>query len=107
LRVYAEPDDQTIFEINEAAKKFGISKAYLVLKAVDHFLHQYDQIGSGIDQLKSELDQIRSELDQARSERDQSRADADKRWSEMNALKSDANQLNESLRLQDQSMISF
>jgi hypothetical protein len=39
LRVYAEPDDQTLKEINEAANKLRISKADLILKAIDQFLH--------------------------------------------------------------------
>lgn len=104
MRVYAEPDDQTIMEITEAAKKTNISKADLILKAIDHFLHPSDQADSGIDQLRSdfdqlrsELDQTRSELDQARSERDQFRSDADKRWSELNAQKSEINQLKRDL----------
>jgi chromosome segregation ATPase len=97
LRVYAEPNDQTIIDITEAAKKMNVSKADLILKALDHFLHPTDQADSGIDQLRSDFDQLRSELDQARSERDQVRSDADKRWSELNAQKSEMNQLKREL----------
>jgi len=97
LRVYAEPDEQTIIEIAEVAKKMNLSKADLILKALDHFLHPPDQTDSGIDQLRSEFDQTRVELDQARSERDQFRSDADKRWSELNAQKTEMNQLKREL----------
>lgn len=77
MRVYAEPDDPTVYQINETAKKLGISKADLVLKAIDQFLNPNDRDDQNLDQLRSERDQIQSELDQFRSEHDQTRSERD------------------------------
>jgi len=39
-RIYAEPDDQTLQEIAEAAEEKGITRHKLVLEAIDSYLHQ-------------------------------------------------------------------
>ena len=75
MRIYAEPDDLTLSEIDRAAIEKGITKKQLVLEAVDLYLHQ-----------------DRSELDQAIKDRDQARSDADQRWKENNQIKSELNQ---------------
>jgi chromosome segregation ATPase len=75
LRIYAEPDDLTLSEMERAAIEKGITKKQLVLDAVDLYLHQ-----------------DRSELDQAIKDRDQARSDADQRWKENNQIKSELNQ---------------
>jgi chromosome segregation ATPase len=75
LRIYAEPDDLTLSEMERAAIEKGITKKQLVLEAVDLYLHQ-----------------DRSELDQAIKDRDQARSDADQRWKENNQIKSELNQ---------------
>jgi chromosome segregation ATPase len=75
LRIYAEPDDLTVSEIERAAIEKGITKKQLVLEAVDLYLHQ-----------------DRSELDQAIKDCDQARSDADLRWKEANQIKSELNQ---------------
>ena len=80
MRIYAEPDDLTISEIDQAAIKAGITKKEFVLKAIDLYLHQ-----------------DRSEQDQAIKERDQARSDADQRWKEANQIKSELNQLKRDL----------
>ena len=75
MRIYAEPDDLTLSEIDRAAIEKGITKKQLVLDAVDLYLHQ-----------------DRSELDLAIKDRDQARSDADQRWKENNQIKSELNQ---------------
>ena len=97
MRVYADVDEQTLGEINQAAKNFNLSKANLIAKAIDQFLHPPEQTGPEIDQLRSEIDQARSESDQLRADLDQARLDANKRWSEMNAAKTENAQLKRDL----------
>ena len=75
MRIYAEPDDLTLSEMERAAIEKGITKKQLVLEAIDLYLHQ-----------------DRSELDQAIKDRDQARSDADLRWKENNQIKSELNQ---------------
>jgi chromosome segregation ATPase len=75
LRIYAEPDDLTLSEMERAAIEKGITKKQLVLEAIDLYLHQ-----------------DRSELDQTIKDRDQARSDADQRWKENNQIKSELNQ---------------
>ena len=80
MRIYAEPDDLTLSEIDRAAIEKGITKKQLVLEAIDLYLHQ-----------------DRSELDQAIKDRDQVRSEADQRWREANQIKSELNQLKREL----------
>ena len=75
MRIYAEPDDLTIYEMERAAVEKGITKKQLVLDAIDLYLHQ-----------------DRSGIDQAIKDRDQARSDADQRWKENNQIKSELNQ---------------
>ncbi len=75
MRIYAEPDDLTLSEMERAAIEKGVTKKQLVLEAIDLYLHQ-----------------DRSELDQAIKDRDQARSDADLRWKENNQIKSELNQ---------------
>lgn len=97
MRVYSDVDEQTLEEINQAAKNFNLSKANLIAKAIDHFLHPPEQTGPDIDQLRADLDQAKSESDQLRADLDQARSDANKRWSEMNATKTENSQLKRDL----------
>jgi len=80
LRIYAEPDDLTLSEMERAAIEKGITKKQLVLEAIDLYLHQ-----------------DRSELDQAIKDRDQARSEADQRWREANQIKSELNQIKREL----------
>jgi len=80
LRIYAEPDDLTVSEIDRAAIEKGITKKQLVLEAIDLYLHQ-----------------DRSDMDQAIKDRDQARSEADQRWKEANQIKSELNQLKRDL----------
>jgi chromosome segregation ATPase len=73
MRIYLEPDDQMLAEINQAAKKTGVGKAQFVLEAVDHFLHNGDQ---------GELAQLQRDLDKARD-------DLNSRWSEITTLRAE------------------
>ena len=73
MRIYVEPNDQTLKEINQKAKETGIGKAQFVLEAVDQYLHGGDQ---------SELVSTKANLDKARE-------DLDKRWSEITTLRAE------------------
>jgi len=73
MRIYLEPDDQMLKEINQAAKDTGIGKAQFVLEAVDQYLHGGDQ---------SELASTKAALDKARE-------DLDRRWSEITTLRAE------------------
>ena len=75
MRIYAEPDDRTVSEMERAAIEKGITKKQLVLEAIDLYLHQ-----------------DRSELDQTIKDRDQARSESDQRWKENNQIKSELNQ---------------
>ena len=75
MRIYAEPDDLTLSEMERAAIEKGITKKQLVLEAIDLYLHQ-----------------DRSELEQAIKDRDQTRSEADQRWKEANQIRSELNQ---------------
>ena len=75
MRIYAEPDDLTVSEMERTAIEKGITKKQLVLEAIDLYLHQ-----------------DRSEFDQAIKDRDQARSESDQRWKENNQLKSELNQ---------------
>jgi chromosome segregation ATPase len=73
IRIYVEPDDQMLKEINQKAKESGIGKAQFVKEAVDQFLHGSDQ---------SELASTKANLDKARE-------DLDKRYSEITTLRAE------------------
>ena len=78
-RIYAEPDDQTLQEIAEAAEDKGITRHKLVLEAIDSYLHQS----------LSEVDSLRKERDSLLSERDSLKAEVDGKWSENRKLRSE------------------
>jgi len=68
LRVYAEPDEQTLAELEKLALEKGISKRQLLMIAIDQLLHHKEPDRSEVDQARSEVDQFRSKSDQARGE---------------------------------------
>jgi chromosome segregation ATPase len=72
-RIYLEPNDQMLKEINQRAKESGIGKAQFVLEAVDQYLHGGDL---------SELASTKAALDKARE-------DLDQRWSEITTLRAE------------------
>jgi chromosome segregation ATPase len=74
LRVYAEIDDQTNKELDQAAISKGSNKKLLVADAIDLYLHQ-----------------DRSELDLAMKERDQLRSEQDQRWRELQQIRNELN----------------
>ena len=78
-RIYAEPDEQTIEEIDKAAKEKGITRHKLVLEAIDSYLHQS----------LSDVDSLKRELDSLRSERDSLKSEVDGKWSENRKLRSE------------------
>ena len=73
MRIYVEPDDQTLKEINLKAKETGIGKAQFLLEAVDQYLHGGDQ----------------SDLTNTKAALDKTREDLDKRWLEITTLRSE------------------
>jgi predicted nuclease with TOPRIM domain len=73
MRIYLEPTDQMLKEINQKAKESGIGKAQFVKEVVDQFLHGGDQ---------SELASTKANLDKAKE-------DLDKRWSEITTLRAE------------------
>lgn len=73
MRIYVEPDDQMLKEINQAAKETGIGKAQFLLEAVDQYLHGGDQ----------------SELASAKAALDKAREDLDQRWTEITTLRAE------------------
>ena len=73
MRIYAEPDDQMLKEINRKAKETGIGKSQFVLEALDQYLHGSDQ----------------SELVSAKADLAKAREDLEKRWSEITTLRTE------------------
>ena len=73
MRIYAEPNDLMLKEINQKAKENGVGKSQLVLEAIDQFLHGSDQ---------SELADTKAALDKSREEHD-------RRWSEITTLRAE------------------
>jgi chromosome segregation ATPase len=78
MRVYAPLDDQAVIELDQVATKKGISRAQLIINAINSYLHQpepsteeLDKLRISLDQKDSELDQTRIKLDQAKTEMDQ------------------------------------
>jgi hypothetical protein len=131
LRVYAEIDDQTNKELDQAAISKGSNKKLLVAEAIDLYLHQdrssldlaikeRDQLRSEQDLRWKELQQIRSELNQTkreleaskireeqlRSERDLARSSQDQVSSEVVILKRDLEHYKQTLNIKDEE-ISF
>ena len=66
IRIYVEPDDQMLKEINQKAKEIGIGKAQFVLESVDQYLHGDDQ--NELASTKANLDKVREDLDKRYSE---------------------------------------
>ena len=131
MRVYAEIDDQTNKELDQAAISKGSNKKLLVADAIDLYLHQdrseldlamkeRDLLRSEQDQRWRELQQIRNELNQTkrdleatrskedllRSELDQARSSEDQTSSEVVALRRDLEHYKQTLSLKDDE-ISF
>jgi len=79
-RIYAEPDEQTLVEIDKAAKEKSITRHRLVLDAIENYLHQS----------LSDVDSLRKEHDSLRSERDSLKAEVDEKWSENRKLRSES-----------------
>jgi predicted RNase H-like nuclease (RuvC/YqgF family) len=73
MRIYAEPNNQMLKEINQTVKEKGIGKTQIVLEALDQYLHGSDH----------------GELAEAISELDKTKADLDKNWSEITRLRAE------------------
>lgn len=93
-RIYAEPDEETLKEIDQAVNEKGITRHRLVLEAIDSYLHQN---GSELDSLREELDSLKQDLDSLRSERDSLKIDLDEKWSEIRRLRSERDSLKRDL----------
>ena len=73
MRIYVEPTDQLLKEVNQAVKEKGIGKTQLILEALDQYLHGSDH----------------GELTQAIAERDKAKVDLAQNWSEITRLRSE------------------
>ncbi len=100
MRVYAPIEDQALEELDQAASKMGISRAQLLIKAVDFYLHhpepstdELDQLRIKLDHKEAELDQQRIKLDQVGSEMDQLKIKLDQSNTETADLKGELEQL--------------
>jgi len=77
MRIYAPLDDPAVDELDQMAKKNGISRAQLIINAIDAYLHQPEPSTEELDQLRIKLDQANSELDRVKREWDQARINLD------------------------------
>ncbi len=81
MRIYAEPSDQMLKEINQAVKEKGIGKTQIVLEALDQYLHGSDQ---------GELAQVKGELEKAKSDLNQNWSEITRLRGEITAIKADS-----------------
>jgi chromosome segregation ATPase len=100
MRVYAPLEDQVVSELDQVAEQRGISRAQLIIKAIDAYLHQpepstdeLDQTRIKLDQANSKLDQLRITLDQKNSELDQLRITLEQPSTEASNFKNELEQL--------------
>ena len=92
MRVYAPLDDPIVEELDQAARKRGVSRAQMIINAIDSYLHQPEPSTEKLDQLRISLDQKNSELDQLRINVDQSKIEASNLKDELEQLKTKYNQ---------------
>jgi len=98
MRIYAEPNDQMLKEINQAVKEKGIGKTQIVLEALDQYLHGSDhgelaKAMSDLDKTKEDLDKSWSEIARLRSEITAIKADLEKSRSLTEKLQLESDQL--------------
>lgn len=80
MRIYAEPSDQLLYNINKVAKEKGIGKNQIIIEALDQYFNGNDH---------EELSRVKSDLDRARGDLDKSWAEITKLRAETTTLKSD------------------
>ena len=114
MRIYAPLDDPAVEELDQIAKMKGISRAQLIINAVDAYLHQPEPSTEELDQLRIELDQANSELGRVKREMDQasdlkteleqlkakynqSTTEISQRWEETKILKKELDKLKKDL----------
>lgn len=114
MRIYAPLDDPVVKELDQIAKMKGISRAQLIINAVDAYLHQPEPSTEELDQLRIELDQANSELGRVKREMDQasdlkteleqlkakynqSTTEISQRWEETKILKKELDKLKKDL----------
>jgi chromosome segregation ATPase len=71
MRVYAPLEDPVVSELDQVAKDRGISRAQLIINAIESYLHQPEPSTEELDQMRIKLDQAHSEMDQQKIEMDQ------------------------------------
>lgn len=111
MRIYAEPSDQLLAEINKAVKEKGIGKSQIVLEALDQYFHSSDQDGleglrndlvrarSDLDKSWSEITRLRSEITALKADLEKSRSLSDKTQGDNDQLKKAADQTHINLEL--------
>jgi chromosome segregation ATPase len=100
MRVYAPLDDQAVIELDQVATKRGISRAQLIINAINSYLHQpepsteeLDKLRISLDQKDSELDQMKIKLDQANTEMDQLKLQLDQTKIKMDQSNTEASNI--------------
>jgi len=114
MRIYAPLDDPAVEELDQIAKMKGISRAQLIINAVDAYLHQPEPSTEELDQLRIELDQansklgrvkremdqasdLKTELEQLKAKYNQSTTEISQRWEETKILKKELDKLKKDL----------
>ena len=104
MRVYAPLDDPKVIELDQVATKRGISRAQLIINAIDSYLHQpepsteeLDQLRISLEQKESDLDQARIKLDQANSEMDQIKLQLDQTKIKLDQSNTEASNIKDEL----------
>ena len=93
MRVYAPLDDPAVKELDHVATNRGISRAQLIIDAIDSYLHQPEPSTNELDQLRIKLDQANSEMDQLKLQLDQTKISLDQSHAEATNLKDELEQL--------------
>lgn len=57
MRVYAPLEDPVVSELDQVAKERGLSRAQLIINAIESYLHQSEPSTEELDQLRIKLDQ--------------------------------------------------
>jgi chromosome segregation ATPase len=94
MRIYAPLDDPKVIELDRVSTKRGISRAQLIITAIDSYLHQPEPSTEELDQLRINLEQRDSDLDQARIRLDQANSEMDQIKIQLDQLKIELDQSN-------------
>jgi chromosome segregation ATPase len=100
MRVYAPLEDQAVSELDRVAQEKGISRAQLIINAIDSYLHQPEPSTEELDQTRIKLDEANSQLDQLRIKMDHINSELDRTRIELDRSKAEAANLKDELKKQ-------